>query len=51
LEAAQLGGHYTRTTKVSPDEFYGLIDPDSVEFDRIMEDYIKDRFGPEYDNE
>ena len=43
LDAAQLGGHYTRTTEYSPEDYYGLIDPDN--FDPA------DFFGQEYDNE
>jgi hypothetical protein len=40
LEVANLAGRYTRTTRYSPEEYYGLIDPDAYEPE-----------GPEYDNE
>ena len=39
LDAAELGGTYTRTTAVSPEDYYGLIDPGDYEPER------------EYDNE
>jgi hypothetical protein len=46
LDAAQLGGQYTRTRTYSPEEHYGLIDPDTFNF----EEYLADRFR-DYDNE
>jgi hypothetical protein len=46
LDAAQLGGHYTRTTVYSPEEYYGLIDLESFDF----EEYLAERYQ-EYDNE
>lgn len=39
LEAANLGGHYTRRTTYSPEEYYGLVHPDDLNPDQ------------EYDNE
>jgi hypothetical protein len=48
VDAAGLGGQYTRATTYSPEEYYGLIDPDN------MESYIKGylaNLGEEYDNE
>ena len=44
LEVARLGGRYRRTTRCSPEDYYGLVDPDTIDpadFD----------FGQEYDNE
>lgn len=48
LEVAGLGGQYTRRTTYSPDEYYGLIDPDDL--DSHVEDYLAS-MGEEYDNE
>lgn len=47
LETAGLGGQYTRRTTYSPDEYYGLIDPDN------LDSYLEDQAGHflEYDNE
>jgi hypothetical protein len=59
LDAAGIGGHYTRTTRVSPEEFYGLVDMDTLDQMELLEKYIEDdvlteflqdRYG-EYDNE
>ncbi len=46
LDAAGLGDHYTRTARFSPEEYYGLVDPDDVE--SLYENYRMER---EYDNE
>jgi len=48
LEAANLGGHYTRTRTCSPEEYYGLINPEDL--GQYMEDYLAG-LGDEYDNE
>ncbi len=47
LEAAKLNGQYMRKTVYSPEEYYGLIDPDNIG------EYLKDNIGDylEYDNE
>jgi transcription elongation factor Elf1 len=47
LAAANLGGHYTRRTTYSPDEYYGLLDPENLE--SYMEEYLANL--DEYDNE
>jgi len=48
LEAANLGGQYTRTTTYTPEEYYGLVnEKDTYEFD---EDAALGHY-PEYDNE
>ena len=51
LDAAQLGGHYTRTTEYTPEDYYGLIDPENFDptdyFD--ADEYIANI--REYDNE
>lgn len=46
LDAAQLGGHYTRTTTYTPEDYYGLADPE--EFD--VEEYRGETLR-EYDND
>jgi hypothetical protein len=46
LETAGLGSPYTRTTRSSPEDYYGLIDPDNL--DSYMEEYAQ---AQEYDNE
>jgi hypothetical protein len=51
LEAAQLGGHYTRTTEYSPEEYYGLVDPDDIDPSGYIEEYLKSCREEEYDNE
>jgi hypothetical protein len=48
LEMADLGNPYTRTTRSTPEEYYGLINPD--ELDSYVEDYLRDQYN-EYDNE
>ena len=47
LEAAKLGGQYTRKTTYTPEDYYGLIDPSNIG------EYLKDNpdFYLEYDNE
>jgi DNA-directed RNA polymerase subunit M/transcription elongation factor TFIIS len=47
LETAGLGDHYTRKTTYSPEEYYGLINPDDID------EYLEERTGDlrEYDNE
>jgi len=48
LEAAGLGGYYTRRTTYSPEEYYGLIHPDDIP--SHVEEYLASRME-EYDNE
>jgi hypothetical protein len=50
LNAADLGGHYTRTTEYAPEEYYGLINPDDFDPTPYIEEYLRDRYE-EYDNE
>jgi hypothetical protein len=47
IEAAGLGNPYTRTTRSSPEDYYGLINPDD------LGSYVADYLGnpDEYDNE
>lgn len=47
LETASLGDHYIRKTTYSPEEYYGLIHPDDLDF------YLAQKAGDlqEYDNE
>lgn len=47
METAGLGDHYTRKTTYSPEEYYGLINPDD------LDEYLEERVGDlkEYDNE
>lgn len=47
LEAAKLGDQYSRKTTYTPEEYFGLIDPNNIG------EYIKDNLGDflEYDNE
>jgi hypothetical protein len=52
LQEAGLGGQYNRTTEYSPEEFYGLISPDDVDRDAIIDDYLNDLAAEsEWDNE
>ena len=56
LHVAQLGGQYTRTTKYSPEEYYGLVDPETADLSPYMEKYIDAYLedmaaAHEYDNE
>ena len=48
LEVAGLGGHYTRKTTVSPEEYYGLISP--YDLDSYIEEYLGSDLR-EFDNE
>jgi hypothetical protein len=57
LDAAQLGGYYTRTTTESPADYYGLVDMDTIDYRQIAAEYIGDHpdfigeLYDEYDNE
>jgi len=42
LEAAHLGGVYTRSSSFSPEDYYGLIDPGSVDREAIIQGYLED---------
>lgn len=48
VEAAELGGYYTRMSTYSPDEYYGLIRPDDLP--EHIEEYLVSSMK-EYDNE
>jgi hypothetical protein len=50
LDAAKLGGQYSRRTEFSPEEFYGLIDPETADLTPYIEAYLAD-MADEYDNE
>jgi hypothetical protein len=50
LHAAELGGQYTRRTEFSPEEYYGLINPESADLTKYIEDYLAE-MANEYDNE
>jgi hypothetical protein len=50
LAAADLGGQYTRRTEYTPEEFYGLIDPETADLTPYIESYLAD-MANEYDNE
>jgi hypothetical protein len=50
LDAAELGGQYTRRTTLSPQEYYGLIDPESDDMSEYIDRYLAD-MANEYDNE
>ncbi len=52
LEAARLGGSYTRTTTFSPEDYYGLVDPASIDQEKIIQDYLEGLAADAaYDNE
>jgi hypothetical protein len=50
LAAAGLSGHYTRTTTFSPEEYYGLVDLDTLDIGELAIKWLKDQ-GEDYDNE
>jgi len=50
LDAADLGGQYTRRTVFSPEDYYGLIDPKTADLSEYLDDYLAD-MADEYDNE
>ena len=50
LDAAELGGQYTRRTTYSPQEYYGLIDPETDDISEYVERYLAD-MADEYDND
>jgi len=50
LDAAQLGGQYTRRTTFSPQEYYGMIDPESDDMSEVINKYLAD-MADEYDND
>ncbi|HWF37567.1 MAG TPA: hypothetical protein VG322_03550 [Candidatus Acidoferrales bacterium] len=49
LDVADLAGIYTRRTTFSPEEYYGLIDPETADMSEYVERYLRD--AQEYDNE
>lgn len=49
LDAADLGGIYTRTITSSPEDYYGLIDPETADLSEYVERYLRE--AQEYDNE
>src|SRR6185437_12461679 len=52
LDAAQLGGQYTRTICYSPEDYYGLVDAEHFDPSEYMEQYLADlamEYG--YENE
>lgn len=60
LEEAGLGGHYTRKTEYSPEEYYDLIDPeyydprDYMDMEELAREYLEERYHEErfgWDNE
>ena len=57
LDVAGVGGQYTRKTEVSPDEYYGLIDPNDAESlapyaERYAGKYLQElQEEGDYDNE
>lgn len=51
LEAANLGGQYRRRTTYSPEEYYGLINPETDDLSPYIEKYLADQVGEDYDNE
>ncbi len=52
LAVAGVGGQYTRTTTFSPDDYYGLIDPENFDPSPYVEQYLKELAeDAEYDND
>lgn len=52
LDAAQLGGDYTRTTEYSPEDYYGLVSPESIDEEKIIEAYLEEQASDAaFDNE
>lgn len=50
LDVADLGGTYTRRTTFLPEDYYGLIDPETADMSEYGEQYMRD-MAEEYDNE
>jgi ribosomal protein L37AE/L43A len=50
LDVADLGGTYTRRTTISPEDYYGLIDPETADMSEYVDKYMAD-MANEYDNE
>ena len=52
LSVAGLGGHYSRRKSSTPEEYFGLIDPETADLTPYIENYLDDMRGEsEYDNE
>jgi hypothetical protein len=49
LDGADLGGTYTRRTTFTPEDYYGLIDPETADMSEYFGRYMADM--QEYDNE
>ena len=50
LNTANLGDQYTRKTTYTPDEYYGLIDPENIDvIQELVDEHIRNM--QEYDNE
>lgn len=48
LEAARLGGSFTRRTTHSPESFFGLIDPDSIDIAELYHEHYPNGEGEFY---
>jgi hypothetical protein len=52
LDVAQLGGQYTRVAEYSPEDYYGLIDPNDFDPSEYVEAHLAElRAEAEWDNE
>ena len=52
LDAAKLGGNYTRKKTFDPEDYYGLIDPETADLTPYIESYLADMAGERsWDNE
>jgi hypothetical protein len=54
LEVAELGGQYTRATEYSPEDYFGLVNPENFDPSEYMEQYLSQleaEAGAEWDNE
>lgn len=54
LQVVGLGGQYTRTRTFSPEDYYGLIDPETADLSEYMDKYLQgyfDDMASDYDNE
>ncbi len=48
LDVAELSGHYTRTSRYSPEEYYGLVNLDTLDMEELAMKWLGEQ---EYDNE
>ena len=52
LVAAEMGDQYTRTIRYSPEDYYGLVNPDDIDqITELAENHYEEMHMMEYNND